>query len=30
LFPSGVAKLGWRVVVGAVLVVLGVFLLTGW
>lgn len=30
LVPSGVERLGWRVVVGAVLVVLGVFLLTGW
>ena len=29
LFPSGAAKLGWRVVAGAVLIVLGVFLLTG-
>lgn len=28
-FPSGRRPLGWRVVVGAVLVVLGVFLLTG-
>ncbi|PYM31084.1 MAG: hypothetical protein DME15_18680 [Candidatus Rokuibacteriota bacterium] len=30
LFPSAVEKLGWRVVVGAVLIVLGVFLLMGW
>jgi uncharacterized membrane protein len=30
LFPSGMERLGWRVVVGAVLVVVGVFLLTGW
>lgn len=29
-FPSGVEKLGWRVVLGAVLIVLGVFLLMGW
>lgn len=29
-FPSGVEKLGWRLVVGAVLIVLGVFLLMGW
>jgi len=29
-FPSGMERLGWRVVVGAVLVVVGVFLLTGW
>lgn len=30
LYPSGAERLGWRVVSGAVLVVLGVFLLTGW
>ena len=29
LVPSGMERLGWRLVVGAVLVVLGVFLLTG-
>ncbi len=29
LFPSGAERLGWRITVGAVLVVLGVFLLTG-
>lgn len=29
LLPSGEARLGWRIVLGAVLVVLGVFLLTG-
>ena len=29
-FPSGMERLGWRLVVGAVLIVLGVFLLTGW
>ncbi len=29
LFPSGVEKLSWRVVTGAVLIVLGVLLLTG-
>jgi uncharacterized membrane protein len=29
LFPSGMEKLNWRIVVGAVLIVLGVFLLTG-
>ena len=28
-FPSGLEKLVWRVVAGAVLIVLGVFLLTG-
>ena len=30
VFPSGLERLGWRLVVGAVLIVLGVFLLTGW
>ncbi len=30
LFPSAAGRLSWRVVVGAVLIVLGVFLLTGW
>ncbi len=30
LVPSAVEKLGWRVVVGAVLIVVGVFLLMGW
>src|SRR5436309_3212811 len=30
LFPGAAGKVGWRVVVGAVLIVLGVFLLTGW
>src|SRR6266571_3789137 len=30
VFPSGMERLGWRLVAGAVLVVLGVFLLTGW
>lgn len=29
LFPSGLHKLSWRLLVGAVLIVLGVFLLTG-
>jgi uncharacterized membrane protein len=29
-FPSGIDRLSWRVVTGAVLIVLGVFLLTGW
>ena len=29
LVPSGAERLGWRVIAGAVLVVLGVFLLTG-
>ena len=29
LFPSGERQLSWRIVVGAVLIVLGVFLLTG-
>ena len=29
-FPSGIERLSWRVVTGAVLIVLGVFLLTGW
>jgi drug/metabolite transporter (DMT)-like permease len=29
-FPSGVERLGWRVITGAVLIVVGVFLLTGW
>ena len=28
-FPSGAQRLSWRVVVGAVFIVLGVFLLTG-
>jgi len=30
VFPSGTERLGWRVVTGAVLIVFGVFLLTGW
>jgi len=30
LFPGAAGKLSWRVVMGAVLIVLGVFLLTGW
>jgi len=29
-FPSGIERLSWRLVTGAVLIVLGVFLLTGW
>ncbi|OLC00918.1 MAG: hypothetical protein AUH30_01370 [Candidatus Rokubacteria bacterium 13_1_40CM_68_15] len=29
-FPGAAGKLSWRVVVGAMLIVLGVFLLTGW
>jgi DME family drug/metabolite transporter len=29
-FPSGIERLSWRLVAGAVLIVLGVFLLTGW
>jgi drug/metabolite transporter (DMT)-like permease len=29
-FPIGIERLSWRLVVGAVLIVLGVFLLTGW
>ena len=29
VFPSGARRLGWRVVVGTLLIVLGVFLLTG-
>ncbi len=29
LFPSGMEKLSWRIVAGAVLIVLGVFVLTG-
>jgi uncharacterized membrane protein len=29
-FPSGIDRLNWRLVTGAVLIVLGVFLLTGW
>ena len=29
-FPSGIDRLGWRLITGAVLIVLGVFLLTGW
>ena len=29
IFPSGPQKLGWRVALGTVLIVLGVFLLTG-
>ena len=29
-FPSGIERLSWRLITGAVLIVLGVFLLTGW
>lgn len=29
-FPSGIERLNWRLITGAVLIVLGVFLLTGW
>ena len=29
-FPVGIERLSWRLVAGAVLIVLGVFLLTGW
>ena len=29
-FPSGIDRLSWRLITGAVLIVLGVFLLTGW
>jgi len=29
-FPSGIERLRWRLIVGAVLIVLGVFLLSGW
>jgi drug/metabolite transporter (DMT)-like permease len=29
-FPIGIERLSWRLIVGAVLIVLGVFLLTGW
>ena len=29
-FPSGIDRLNWRLVTGAVLIVLGVFFLTGW
>jgi drug/metabolite transporter (DMT)-like permease len=29
-FPSGIERLNWRLITGAVLIVVGVFLLTGW